>query len=158
VLLASSSVPVVFAPELIEAVAGGQPLQEMHVDGGTSAQIWAFPEAAILDPEGFAVPEGREARLWLLVNYIVGPEFGVLPASSVNVGLRSYVTLIKSALRGELYTIVDTAEETGFEPRLASIRQVFDWSPRDPFSVDYMRKLFELGRSEALAGEAFAGP
>jgi hypothetical protein len=151
VLLASSSVPVAFPPVLIGAEAGGAPLREMHVDGGTSAQIFAFPDAALVNPGWFAVPPGRDARLWLLVNYVIEPEFGVTPAGSVGVGQRAYGTLIKSDLRSELFAIIDAAEETGFEARLASIRRTVPWDPRDPFSPEFMRTVFELGRREAVA-------
>jgi hypothetical protein len=164
VLLASSSVPVAFPPVLIGAEAGGAPLREMHVDGGTSAQIFAFPDAALVNPGWFAVPPGRDARLWLLVNYVIEPEFGVTPAGSVGVGQRAYGTLIKSDLRSELFAIIDTAEETGFEARLASIRRTVPWDPRDPFSPEFMRTVFELGRARpwrsgrAARGRGGAGP
>jgi hypothetical protein len=155
VLLASASVPIAFGPVLIEAESRGVPLREMHVDGGTSSQIFAFPDAALVWPDRFSVPAGREARLWLLVNYIIEPEFAVTPLGPVGVGQRAYGSLIKSDLRSELFTIVDAARETGFEPRLASIHRVVPWNPRDPFSPEFMATLFALGRDEARAGVAF---
>ncbi len=157
VLLASASVPVAFPPVLIEAVAGARPLREMHVDGGTSSQVFTLPDAALAVPQAFAVPPDREGRLWLLVNYVVEPEFGVTPAGSLGVGQRAYGTLIKSDLRSELFALSAAARETGFALRLASIPETVPWDPRDPFSPEFMGRLFEIGRRQALTGGAF-GP
>ncbi len=156
VLLASSAVPVAFAPVLIDVAAGARPLQEMHVDGGTSSQIFALPDAAFVAPEAFAVPAGTSGSLWLLVNYVAGPEFGVTPAGTFGVGQRAYGTLIKSDLRSELFALSAAARETGLDFRLASIPETVPWNPRDPFSPEYMARLFEIGRLDALGDHAFS--
>ncbi len=157
VLLASSSVPVAFAPVLIDTVAGARRIQEMHVDGGVSSQIFALPDAALSDASLFEVPQGRDATLWLLVNYVIGPEFLVTPGGTVGVGQRAYGSLIKSDVRSELYAILDAAEEAGIAARVDSIPDTVPWDPRDPFSPAFMQRLYELGRQSALAGTAFPG-
>ena len=43
VVLASSSIPAVFPPVLIEAEANGRRFQEMHVDGGVNGPIYVAP-------------------------------------------------------------------------------------------------------------------
>ena len=44
ILLASASIPGVFPPVLIGVESGGQHYQEMHVDGGASAQVFVRSE------------------------------------------------------------------------------------------------------------------
>lgn len=156
ILLASAAIPVAFAPVLIDATAGDRSIREMHIDGGTSSQIFSLPDAALIDPVPFAVPPGRDGSLWLVANYVLGPEFAVTPLGVVGVGQRAYGTLIKSDLRSELFSLRDAAEETGFDFRLASIRRTLPWDPRDPFAPAFMAALFDLGRQEALTGTAFA--
>jgi hypothetical protein len=155
VLLASASIPVAFPPVLIDTVARTRVIREMHVDGGLSTQIYAVPEAAQVEAGSFFVPEGQDATLWLLVNYVLEPEFGVTPSGTFGVGLRAYGTLIKSDVRGDVFSAMDAAEEAGFAVRLGSIRRSMSWNPRDPFAASFMQEQFELGRLEALAGTAF---
>lgn len=43
ILIASSAILGAFPPVLIDVEAGGNKYQEMHVDGGTSAQVFVYP-------------------------------------------------------------------------------------------------------------------
>ena len=43
VLLASTSIPVVFPPVMLDVTVSGERYQEMHVDGGTIAQAFLYP-------------------------------------------------------------------------------------------------------------------
>ena len=152
ILVASASIPVAYPPVLVDMVAGTRTIQEMHVDGGVSSQIFALPEAVLAGEETFAVPDGREATLWLVVTHVLGPEYGVTPGGSFGIGTRAYGTLIKAELRNELCALAGAAREAGLGLHLSSIPQSVPWDPRDPFAASFMRTLFELGRRDALAG------
>src|SRR5262245_42055855 len=43
VLLASASIPAIFPPVMLDVTVDGQKRQEMHVDGGTIAQVFFYP-------------------------------------------------------------------------------------------------------------------
>jgi hypothetical protein len=45
----------------------------MHVDGGVSSQIFALPGRGAVDASRLRRAPGRDASLWLLVNYVIGP-------------------------------------------------------------------------------------
>ena len=45
ILLASASIPVGFPPVMIDVEVDGRRYQEMHVDGGTSNQVFFYPPA-----------------------------------------------------------------------------------------------------------------
>jgi patatin-like phospholipase/acyl hydrolase len=47
ILLASTAVPAVFPPVLIDVSVNGRPYQEMHVDGGAVAQLFLYPPSLI---------------------------------------------------------------------------------------------------------------
>ena len=47
VLVASASIPGVFAPVLIEVVANGRHLAEMHVDGGVTHNVFIVPDTVL---------------------------------------------------------------------------------------------------------------
>jgi len=48
VLLASTSIPAVFPPVMLDVTIGGERYQEMHVDGGTVAQAFLYPPSISL--------------------------------------------------------------------------------------------------------------
>jgi len=77
--VASATVPVAMPPVRIDTVVGARQISEMHVDGGVSAQIFAFPDAVLANAASHAVPAEREATLWLVANYVLEPEFAVPP-------------------------------------------------------------------------------
>lgn len=156
ILVASTSIPVAFAPTLIDAATGTRPIREMHVDGGVNAQIFALPDAALVEPAIFAAPAGREANLWLVLNYVLEPEFGVTPGSSFGVGARAYGVLIKSEVRRERLAVTSAAEAAGLTVRTGSITEAVPWDPREPFGAGYMGALFALGVAQAFAGTAFS--
>ncbi len=52
ILLASASIPGAFPPVLIDVNVGGTRYQEMHVDGGTMAQVFFYPPSVNLSELG----------------------------------------------------------------------------------------------------------
>ena len=63
VMIASASIPGGFPPTMIDVEAGGKRYQEMHVDGGIMAQVFAYPPAIRLKDEAAEVGVTRERRL-----------------------------------------------------------------------------------------------
>ena len=45
ILVASTSIPGAFPPMMIDVEVNGKHYQEMHVDGGVVAQVFAYPAA-----------------------------------------------------------------------------------------------------------------
>ena len=52
ILIASASVPGIFPPVSIETVVDGRPIEELHSDGGSSAQFFTLPEHLTPDHTG----------------------------------------------------------------------------------------------------------
>src|SRR5258708_37141150 len=44
ILLASASIPGAFPPVMIDVTVDGKHYQEMHVDGGATAQVFIYPQ------------------------------------------------------------------------------------------------------------------
>lgn len=51
ILIASAALPGVFPPEMIDVEVNGRKYQEMHVDGGASAQVFVFPPSLQIEVE-----------------------------------------------------------------------------------------------------------
>ena len=73
ILLASSAIPAFFPPVMIQAEAGGRTISEMHVDGGTTAQVLTLPDAAIVADR---VPNtAKPLHIYMVVNNKLNGEF-----------------------------------------------------------------------------------
>jgi predicted acylesterase/phospholipase RssA len=63
-LLASAAIPGTFPPSMITVESGGVTYQEMHVDGGASAQVFVYPPAYNLRSAGRAIGLTRTRKLY----------------------------------------------------------------------------------------------
>ena len=60
VMIASASIPGGFPPMMIDVEVDGKPYQEMHVDGGIMAQVFAYPAVIRIKEEAAALGVTRE--------------------------------------------------------------------------------------------------
>src|SRR4029078_749767 len=105
VIMASAAIPAAFPPVKIEVEADGRIYDELHVDGGTTRELFVLPVDAPLkafDPP-FSEPPIR--RFYIIKNGKASPEQEVVKATTLQIASRSISTLIKSQNEGELYII-----------------------------------------------------
>ena len=157
VLLASASIPGVFPPVYMRVqTPDGSTYDEMHVDGGTSAQLFLYPSNA--DWRGLLeileVPDRPTA--YLIRNSRFVTDYEPVRARLGAIAGRSIDSLIRTQGVGDTYRITALAKRDGVDVKLT-------WIPptavRDPgneiFDPEYMSELFEYGYQRALAGEAW---
>ena len=157
IILASASIPGVFPPVMIEVVArDGRTYDEMHVDGGISAQVFTYPVALRLrDSEVLGDDHRGTPTVWVIRNAPLVFRYEQVARSLFDIAGRSISGLIRSNGIGDLYRIWLTSIRDGFDFRLASIPFDFDVEPSEPFDPVHMAALFERGRSDMLTGEAW---
>lgn len=155
VILASSAVPGVFPPVLIEARGpDGKTFQEMHDDGGTMAPFYLAPEPAL-------VGQGRElvrlpARtVYLVINNRLSPNFQMASRTTLSVLGRSMSAAIKAQTRSALALARAFAERGGIDLRVAQIDESFTATSAVPFDGRYMQALFAHGAKLGRSGTAF---
>ncbi len=142
VLLASASVPGIFPPVMIEAKANGQPVQEMHVDGGTTAPFYVVPLALLLGTANIRLPADR---LHVLMNGKLVPEFQVTDQSTIAILGRSMDVLISAAARAEVAAVKALGQRDGIAIDVASVDPAFSRISHGAFDSDYMKALFDHG-------------
>jgi predicted acylesterase/phospholipase RssA len=167
VLLASATLPGVFAPVRIKVRVGGQDFDELHVDGGVTRQVFIAPSIMRLVSGNHARKTVSGSRLYVIRNGRIDPQFKPVSPSVLSVTRRSLSTLIKNQSIGDLYRIFTMARQSGVEFNLASIPTDFDQQTDEPFDQKYMSALFdrgyEMGRHgyswiKSLPGLQAAGP
>jgi hypothetical protein len=153
VLTASSSVPGAFAPTLIEVDAGGRRFAELHVDGGATTQVFTIPESVLASGEVRGAPERNfPARMYIIVNNRLEPDFNVIQGSTLPVLGRSLSTLIKTHSRLTLVATQEFARNHKMGFNLTYIDDDFPKELKPSFETAYMRAVYDYGRRKALSG------
>jgi hypothetical protein len=152
VLLASASIPVAFSPVLIEVEADGVKYDELHVDGGATAQVFLYPIGIDYDHvlEKLAVP-GRP-EVYIIRNSRMDPMYDQVRNKLFPIASRSLDSLVRTQGIGDLYRIYLQTCRDGLDFNLAYIPADFTEESHGEFDTEYMRKLFEMAFDRAKAG------
>ena len=166
ILLASASIPGILPPVMFDIEVGGERFQEMHVDGGTLAQVVLYPpslggdnlvkEAVATKPRYVETLVRRQRRLFIIRNSRPGSNQETVARSTIVIADRAVATLIQSQGLSDLYQLYVIARRDGIDYNVACIPERFTDRPAEPFDQAYMRKLSTVGREEMLNGSPWS--
>jgi predicted acylesterase/phospholipase RssA len=156
ILVASAAIPGVFPPVMFDVEAGGRRYQEMHVDGGVSAQVFAYPPLFELERETPAADGKRARHIYVIRNARLDPVGEQVDRSTLSIAGRSISALIRSQGIGDLYRLWVTARRDRLEFNLAFIPDSFTMTLKEPFDPAYMNALFDLGFALGRSGYRWA--
>lgn len=148
VLLASASIPGAFPPVMIDVDVNGVRHQEMHVDGGTMAQVFFYPPSINLARSG---PQ-RQRTLYIIRNARLDPDWSSVERRTMSIAARAIGSLTRTQGIGDLYRIYATTERDGIDFNLTYIPATFNTPHLEEFDTNYMKQLYDVGRERALAG------
>jgi predicted patatin/cPLA2 family phospholipase len=152
VLLATSAIPGLFPPVLIDVEANGRRFSEMHMDGGLAATIYIAPDSMLLASSSLRLPA---SQITLILNSKLMTEFEVTEPSLVGVLGRSLSVGVKRATRSAAILIDAAARRGGTEFNVAYVDNAFDHPSRGMFDPEYMKALFEAGRRQGRSDDPF---
>jgi predicted acylesterase/phospholipase RssA len=98
IMIASAAIPGTFPPVMIDVEANHRRYQEMHVDGGTAAQVFVYPAALQLH-ELFE----RQRTLYVIRNARLDPEWAQVDRRTLPIAFRAITCLIQNQGVGDLY-------------------------------------------------------
>jgi hypothetical protein len=156
VMIASASIPVGFPPTMIDVEVDGKRYQEMHVDGGVVAQVFAYPIGIRVKEEAAAAGITRERRLYVIRNARQDPDWAQVERKTLSIAGRAVASLIHAQGIGDLYRIYAAAQRDGVDFNLTFIPSTFDFPHKEEFDNEYMRKLYDVGYNFAAKGSAWA--
>lgn len=153
VLLASASIPGLFPPVRIAVEAESRIYDELHVDGGTTTQVFVYPTATdwrkVLD----ALDVPGKANIYVIRNAELVPDREQVTPRVIPISSRSLSSLIRTQGLGDLYQIYMVARRDRAEYNLAYIPDTENnLMPEELFDPEYMKGLFEVGYSMAKEG------
>ena len=152
IMLASASIPGVFPPVMIDVAVDDTPHQEMHVDGGTAAQVFVYP--ARLDVGRMSKEMGvtRERHLYIIRSSRLDPDWATVDRRAFSIAGRAISCLIHYQGIGDLFRLYLTAQKDGVDYNLAYIGKDFEVEHKENFDTNFMRKLFDYGYALARDG------
>jgi predicted acylesterase/phospholipase RssA len=159
VVLASASPPGFFPPVPIDVSVNGQTYTELHVDGGTTAQV--FFRSSMLQVDASEFSGGRAplagSSVYIIVAGKAFPDPKCVEDRALTIAGSSLGALTHSHTRNELIRIYTLTLLTGMDFRLAAIPQ--DWPIQEnsmEFDTASMRSLYARGYQWAASGCAWA--
>lgn len=156
VLLASASIPGVFPPVRITVRAKNKTFEELHVDGGTSREVFFSPADFSFRDLDKTMGLKPQRRLYIVRNGKIGPEWQATQENTLAIGQRALETLIKSQVLGDLARMHSKALADGLDYNLAAIPEGFKAPRPQPFDQGYMTALYKAGLALGQAGYDWA--
>jgi len=147
ILLASASIPGAFPPVMLDVNVSGTPHQEMHVDGGTVAQVFFYPPSF----STAGAPE-RKRTLFIIRNARLDADWADTERRTMTIAMRAIDSLTRTQGMGDLYRIFTTTQRDGIDFNLTYIPPTFTTPHTAQFDTAYMRSLYQVGLDAAKAG------
>ncbi len=145
ILIASAAIPGAFPPEMIDVEVNGRPYQEMHVDGGASAQVFVYPPSLQLNVQAQKHGLIRSRHLYVIRNARLDPHWEEIKRKTLSIAGRAIGSLIHTQGVGDIYRIYIAATRDEIDFNLANIPSSFDMKLETPFDPAYMQALFGVG-------------
>ena len=153
ILLASASIPGAFPPVLIDVNVDGTRYQEMHVDGGTMAQVFFYPPSVNLSEMGADMQ--RKRTLYIIRNARLDVDWASVERSTLSIASRAIASLTRTQGVGDLYRIYATTQRDNIDFNLTYIPPTFNTPHLEEFDTNYMRELYAVGQQAAQSGTAW---
>jgi len=152
ILLASAAIPGTFPPTMIPVEVDGRIREEMHVDGGASAQVFLYPPGMRAMAASLGEEMNREVRVYIVRNARRRASWAPVTRRTINIVNPAVRALIHSQGFGDLYRVYGTAQQDGLDFNLASIDDDFETEHRQEFDTRFMGALFDYGFRQARDG------
>ena len=146
IMIASAAIPGAFPPVMIDVEVNGKQYQEMHVDGGTMAQLFLYPPG--LHPKDElerAQLAARGRNVYIIRNARLDPEWASVERRTMDIAGRAVSSLIHTQGIGDLYKVYVLTQRDGAGFNLAYIPSSFNAPHSEEFDTEFMRALFQTG-------------
>ena len=161
VVLASTSIPIAFPPVLIEAELAGKTFDEMHVDGGVSAQVFFYGGTIDIDAAVRSVlgdqMKGNKRRggLYIIRNGQLSSEPGQIRRKLSDISSRTVDSMIKASAIGDLYRIYTVTMRDGLDFNYVDLPDDYVPQSKELFDREEMNRLFDVGYRLGASGTAW---
>jgi predicted patatin/cPLA2 family phospholipase len=152
VMLASASIPGAFPPVMIDVDVADEHFSEMHVDGGTSSQVFIYPPSIRLGGLARTHDAQRKRSIYIIMNEPMVQQWAETRRHIVEIVARSLATVVHNQGIGDLFRIYFTAMRDDIDFHVAYIPEGFSHPDPMVFNNAFMRALYACGYQEATQG------
>jgi hypothetical protein len=153
ILLASAAIPGAFPPTLVTVEVDGKQYQEMHVDGGASAQVFLYPPSMTQVAARLGEGMVRRGDVYVIRNAALAPTWAPVERRTIDIAARAIDSLITTQGFGDLYRIYATTQQDGLDFHLAYIGDDFVYKDKkEQFETAFMKSLYDYGYRLGHAG------
>jgi hypothetical protein len=155
IMLASTAIPGVFPPVMIDVEVDGRRYQEMHVDGGVMNTAFLLPPLFVSTIEGTLVRDRRDRHVYVIRNGYLDGKWVAVSRRTTKVARRALDSLIEAQAMNDLYRLEVSAREEREEFHFAFIGREFEYPHRREFDAEYIKHLFQYSYRLAVRGYAW---
>lgn len=152
VIIASAAIPGAFPPVSIPVVADGKPYEELHVDGGTTREVFVSPLNVPFKAFDMMYDRPPLRRLYIVKNGKLAPETSVVKPQTLSISARAISTLIKNQNLGELYAIYRKAKDASADFNLIAVPAGYQGKASELFDLQHQQALYDEGYRIGRAG------
>jgi len=140
ILVTSAAIPGELPHAMIDVEVGGKRYQEIHVDGGTTQQVFLLPPELMLTEVA-----RRESTVYVIRNSRLEVDSVEVKRDALSIASRAIASLIQTQGVGDFYEIAVQTRRDGAKFRLAFIPESFGRQLPEAFDSGYMNALFLVG-------------
>jgi predicted acylesterase/phospholipase RssA len=155
IMLASTAIPGIFPPVMIDVEVDGRRYQEMHVDGGVMNQVFLLPPQFVRGIEATRARDRRERHVYVIRNGTMEGQWESVSRRTTTVARRALGSLIEAQGVNDLYRLEVAAAQDREEFHFAFIDTDFHYPHKSEFDADYIRHLFQYAYQLAAHGYAW---
>jgi predicted acylesterase/phospholipase RssA len=148
ILRASSAIPGLFQPVMIDVELDGKPYQELHVDGGAIAQMFLYPASVNIEKE----IEHRSRKAYLIRNAREDAEWAEVERRTLSIAGKAISTMIHASGSNDLLRIYFVTQRDEVDYNLAYIGSDFTVEHPGEFDKVFMNALFDYAYQQARQG------
>ncbi len=152
VILASSAIPVLFPPVLIEQEHHGELFTEMHVDAAVSRNVYAYPVQIKLGDIDNRLGVHTKRRIFVLQNANSELGYGPVRAEVLKMAERALKGLLQKKGNADIERIYYLAQRDQFDFNMIEIPPEFVADGATDFDGEYMAELLQLGYDIGIQG------
>ena len=153
VILASAAIPIMFPPVPIEWEENGKRFTELHVDGGVTRNVFAYPaQISIKEIEKI---QGLTFRRKIFVIQNGNTQLRYEPAKTgvMSIAARAVKGLLQNKGNADVERIYYITQRDGVAFNMIEIPNSFVADGATDFDPDYIAKLLALGRATGKRGD-----
>lgn len=155
IILASASIPGALPPVNIPVTVDGKTYHEMHVDGGTTREVFISPidvPLTALDRFYDVLPK---RQLYIVKNGKYHADYEPVRQQALPIASRAIETLVNNQHKNDIYRIYRMVKDSGSDFNLAFVPQSFQTKPKELFDARYQAALFNEGLRLGSSGRAW---